>query len=128
MVLDMCSAAHKRSGHTGITTQFPSGGSWVLALVFYCDGTRHLSLLMKQMFHCDGTRHFSAAHKRSGLTDTTTLNPYSGFICFRLFCLKVYLGLPLGCTKTHETNLTWDYCHQCGSWFRLYGLGPNKAY
>jgi hypothetical protein len=42
MVLDMCSAAHKRSGHTGITTQFPSGGSWVLALMFYCDGTRHL--------------------------------------------------------------------------------------
>jgi hypothetical protein len=52
MVLDMCSAAHKRSGRTGITTQFPSGGSWVLALMFYCDGTKHLSLLIKQIRLC----------------------------------------------------------------------------
>jgi len=46
--------------------------------MFYCDGTRHLSLLMKQMFHCDGTRHFSTAHKRSGLTDITNHFPSGG--------------------------------------------------
>jgi hypothetical protein len=108
--------------------------------LFYCDGTRHFSRLIKQMallallhtvmvLHgsCVQTLFYYSGNKTNGLTGTTTYFSHSGFMTSGLtllallhlkwficsdFMFKVYFGSPIGdVSKTHETNLTGTTTH-----------------